>query len=234
LDSSIITALLRDPVVNRLTGSLAAEAKKELPETIVARVTALRGEVAKLHWQGGIFLASLSASVIPGETLLLKYSGIRQERSHYRIMARFPAGTESVEGRPREASEPFLFGLLLQSPGGQEDIPALARFLPSCKQGEDPSGGPDPILELFIDTESFGLVLIRFYYYRDNRLECRFIVESREAGEALEHEAECLVTEQTGLKDNQDRAALKWVVGDLRQFTAQVLHQGGLNLNRKA
>jgi hypothetical protein len=234
LDSNILNALLRDPVINRLTAAQPASIRASLPETLVAKVISLKGDLASLRWQDGSFTASLSARVTPGETLLLKYNGVKQGSSHYRIMARFPLGGESGEVSYRDSNEPLLFGMMPETRSGRETVPALVRFLPQKKGGADSGGELKPLLELFIDTESFGLVLARFYYHKDDRLQCRFIVESQEAGEALQGEAERLIEEAGGTKSADQNDSLHWSVGNLRRSAAEVLHQGGFSLNTQA
>ncbi len=234
MDSSILNAIFRDPVLNRLTAGETSTTKASLPENVVAKVASLKGEIATLRWQGGSFTATLNASVNASETLLLKYSGLKEGRSHYKIMARFPAGSESVTGSVKDSSEPILFGLMTQQTEKENPAPALVKLLPRKKQGADSEEAKDPLIELFIDTESFGLVLVRFYYYKDDRLECHFIVETREAGQALQFEADALVTEAGGNIDGENSEPLRWTVGNLRKTAAETLSQGGLNLNARA
>ncbi len=234
MDSSILNAIFRDPVLSRLSTGETSTTKASLPENIVAKVASLKGEIANLRWQGGSFTATLSASVNPGETLLLKYSGIKEGRSHYKIMARFPAGGESAAGSVRDSFEPLLFGLMTQQADKESPAPALVKLLPRKNQGTDAVETRDPLIELFIDTESFGLVLVRFYYHKDDRLECHFVVESTEAGQALQFEADSLVTEAGGNQDGQNSEPLRWTVGNLRKTAAETLSQGGLNLNTRA
>ncbi len=81
LDSGILSALFRDPVINRLTAGQRPLAGRPLPENLIARVIGLKGDLATLRWEGGQFTASLSARVIPGETLLLQYNGVKKGRS---------------------------------------------------------------------------------------------------------------------------------------------------------
>lgn len=234
MDSSILNAIFRDPVLGRLATGETSATKASLPEKVVAKVVSLKGEIANLRWQGGSFTATLSASVNPGETLLLKYSGLKEGRSHYKIMARFPAGSESAAGSFKESSEPLLFGLMTQQAEKESHAPALVKLLPRKNQGSDAAETRDPLIELYIDTESFGLVLVRFYYYKDDRLECHFVVESTEAGQALQLEADALVTEAGGNKDGQNSEPLRWSVGNLRKAAAETLSLGGLNLNARA
>ena len=234
MDSSILNAIFRDPVLSRLVAGETSATKASLPENIVAKVASLKGEIANLRWQGGNFTATLSASVNPGETLLLKYSGLKESRPHYKIMARFPAGSENATGSIKESSEPLLFGLMTQQAEKESPAPALVKLLPRKQQGNDLVENRDPLIELFIDTESFGLVLVRFYYHKDDRLECHFVVESTEAGQALQFEADSLVTEAGGNQDGQNSEPLRWTVGNLRKTAAETLSQGGLNLNARA
>lgn len=234
MDSGILNALFRDPVINRLTAGHSTAGKANLPSNLVAKVIALKGEVATLRWQGGTITATLNARVFPGETLLLEYSGVRKSRFHYRIMARFTAETDSLGSASRESASPELIGLIPDATDKQNSAPALVRYLPPGKREKQASEERKPIFELFMDTENFGLVLIRFFYHKDDRLECRFIVESIEAGEALQGQADRIIAESAEGSSNEGSASLKWSVGNLRQAAAEVLHQGGMKLNTKA
>ncbi len=235
MDSSILNALFRDPVINRLTAGKTVQSRADIPESLVAKVTALKGEAAVLRWEGGTFTAVLNAKVSPGEILLLKYKGMKEDRSHYRIMARFPGVNELNSGANRgEPSDSFLLGIM---PGGvnqEGEAPALLRFLSRGKQQRAEGIETEPLLELFIDTDNFGLVLVRFFYYPGGKkLDCRFVVESKEAGEALQHEAERLVDEAGG-KGEEKGKPLQWSVGNLQRAASEALHQGGFNLNARA
>ncbi len=235
MDSNILNALFRDPVINRLTSGKTNQSKPGIPESLVAKVTALKGDAAVLLWKGGNFTAFLDARVSPGETLFLKYSGIKEGRSQYRIMARLPDNPDSTltPGRA-EPGEPLLFGLIPKPLEKQGNSPALVRFLPPREQHRTVKEDPNPLLELFLDTNNFGMVLIRFYYHQENRLECHFVVESQEAGQALQCEAEKVVAEAGGQENNKKSELLSWSVGDLRKITTEVLHRGGFSLNTKA
>ncbi len=234
MNSRIMDVLFRDPVINRLAAGRTATGKGNLPLNLVAKVTALKGEAATLRWQGGVFTAVLNARALPGETLLLEYNGIRKGHSHYRITARLNTAADSVKTTVRESAEPQLFGLMPGTGGEQGAVPALVRFLPPEKQDSKTAEEVDPLLELFVDTENFGLVLIRFYYHNDDRLECRFIVESYQAGRALQLEADSLTAESGAGREEEKPASLRWSVGNLRQVAVEVLHQGGLSLNARA
>jgi hypothetical protein len=233
MDSGILNALFRDPVLNRLAVSEAATGKPALPESVVARVTAMKGDLAMLRWQGGNFSASLNAAVTPGETLLLKYNGVKEGRSHYRIMARFPVGADQAQGPARETGEPFLFGLMPAETNKKHSTPALVRFMPDQGKKNEAYDSREPLLEIFLDTENFGLVLIQFFFLQKDRLECQFVVESPEAGKALQSEAERLIAEAGGGNRNQSNEPLRWSVGNLRRTISEVLAQGGLNLNKR-
>lgn len=236
MDVSMLNALLGDPVIKRLTAGRVAPGGGTLPETLVARVTATRGDYAVLRWQEGNFTASLNAAVNPGEILLLKNSGVRQGRPHYRILTRMPSGEEGLERSPaRDTAEPVLFGLMPSAGSGKGALPALVRFNPQGgSSAESPEQTGPPLLELFIDTERFGLVLVRFYYHGDDRLQCRFIMESREAGEALQGEASRLAAEAGGPAGGEREVSLHWSVGNLRKTVLETLHKEGYTLNRQA
>jgi len=235
VDSSILNALFRDPVINRLTSGKTVQTRADIPESLVAKVTALKGEAAVLRWDGGTFTAVLNAEVTPGETLLLSYKGMKEGRSHYRIMARFPGGKDlnsaAIGG---ESSESFLLGIM---PGGVKQdgqTPALLRFYSRGNQQRAEELESEPLLELFIDTEHFGLVLVRFFYYPGGKkLDCRFVVESKEAGEALQHEAERLIEEAGSINEDKGKP-LHWSIGNLQLAASEALSQGGYTLNTRA
>jgi len=233
LDNSILNALLRDPVLNRLAVSETSSGKSVLPESVVAKVTAMKGDIAMLRWQGGNFNASLNASVAPGETLLLKYSGTKEGRSHYRIIARFPIGADQAQGSARDSGEPLLFGLMPDQTNKDNSKPALVRFMPENIKHKGEFEGREPLIELYLDTESFGIVLVQFFFVQKDRLECQFVVESPDAGRALQAEAERLIAEAGGEKRNQTNEPLRWSVGNIRRTVSEVLSQGGLKLNKK-
>ncbi len=237
MDTSIIKTLFQDPVINKLTTGRATRPGPAMPETLVAKVTGLKGDVAVLRWQGGSFSAMLNARVATGENLLLRYTGRREGHSYYRIMARLPSSSESrLPGNRAAANEPLLFGLMPASSAELGSRPALVRFLPPGKRSVTSGKEREPLLELFLDTDRFGLVLVRFYYEHNNRLQCKFVVESREAGLKLEHEAERLIAEGKH-KDSQDKKSknvLDWTVGNLRKLSIEALHHGGYDLNTRA
>jgi len=239
LDSSFLTALFRDPVLNRLTaskpsGSVGSGAR--MPESLVAKVTALKGEAAVLRWEGGTFAALLNAETTPGEKLFLKYNGMKEGKPHYRIMARIP-GSNTAENNilpnRMEAGESFLFALMPGVAGRQGARPALVRFTPRDEKRKPANNQPEPLIELFLDTERFGLILVRFFYQQGKNIECRFVVESREAGRDLQGEAERFIDE-TGGSGQAGDTPLKWSVGNLRKKAAEVLHHGGYGINKKA
>ncbi len=234
MDSKILNALFRDPVINQLTSGKPSAVGRALPESLIARVIAFKGDFATLRWEGGQFTASLNARVVPGETLMLQYSGVKKGRSHYKIMARFTGDIDNSGLVNRDAGEPVLFGLVPSAGGKQGSSPALVRFFSEGKNDAEDLSEAKPLLELFLDTEHFGLVLVRFFYYKDNRLECRFIVESKEAGLALQREAEKIIAENDGGKGTSRGEIIRWSVGNLRQITAEALHKGGASLNTQA
>ena len=234
MDSKILNALFRDPVINHLTSGKPSAVGRTLPENLIARVIALKGDLATLRWEGGQFSASLNARVIPGETLMLQYNGIKKGRSHYKIMARFTGEIDNSGLANRDPGEPLLFGLMPSGAGKQGSSPALVRFFSEGKNDAEDLSEAKPLLELFLDTEHFGLVLIRFFYYKDNRMECRFIVESKEAGLSLQREAEKIIAENDGGKGTSRGEIIRWSVGNLRQITAEALHKGGASLNTQA
>lgn len=235
MDSGILRALANDPVIRRLTAGRAQSPSPALPRSMVAKVISLKGDLAVLQREEGTLTASLNARVTPGEVLMLRYSGRREELPHYRIMARLPAGEDTGPTASRGSGEPVLLGFLPGQAGGSGSLPTLLRFKPDrqSSEGSDPAK-PEPLLEMFLDTDSFGLVLIQFYYFRDNRLQCRFTVESESAGRALEKEAGRLVAEAAGSGAAETGEPLQWSVGDLRRVTAEALHQGGLQMDRRA
>lgn len=234
MDSGILNALFRDPVINKLTSGKPPVAGRPLPENLIARVIALKGDLATLRWEGGQFSASLNARVIPGETLLLQYNGIQKGRSHYKIMARFTGEIDNSGMANRDPGEPLLFGLMPSTAGKQGSSPALVRFFSEGKNNAEEVSEAKPLLELFLDTEHFGLVLVRFFYYKDNRLECRFIVESKESGLALQREAEKIIKENGEGGEPPQGEVIRWSIGNLRQVAAEALHQGGGSLNTQA
>lgn len=234
MDSRILNLLFRDPVISRLTAGQQPSAGRALPENLIARVMALKGDLATLRWEGGQFTASLNARVTAGETLLLQYNGVKKGRSHYKIMARFASEIDSSGLTGRDTGEPLLLGLMPASSGRQGSSPALVRFYPEGKNDAEETAEAKPLLELFLDTENFGLVLVRFFYYRDERLECRFIVESKEAGMALQHEAEKIIAETDGGNKAAEGEVIRWSVGSLRQIAVEALHKGGGSLNTQA
>lgn len=237
MDTSIIKTLFQDPVINKLTTGKITRSGSAIPETLVAKVTGLKGDAAVLRWEGGSFTALLNARVTTGENLLLRYTGRREGQSYYRIMARLPASGENrLPGNRGAAGEPLLFGLMPASSAERGSRPALVRFLPPGKRPVTSGKEQEPLLELFLDTESFGLVLVRFYYEQKNRLQCKFVVESREAGYKLEHEAQRLIAEgkHNDSQVNKTKKILDWTVGDLRRLSIEALHRGGHDLNTRA
>ncbi len=231
---SILSALLRDPVINRLTSKQSPARGAALPETLVARVVSLKGETAVLRYQGGTFNAALDANVSAGETLLLKYNGSIKGRSHYKILSRIPAAINSGELSSREAAEPMHFGLMPSSAGTKCAAPALVRFQPERGSATGSAGPAEPFLELFVDTDSFGLILVSFYYHKDDRLECRFVVETAEAGFALQEEALRIVNEAGGHEHKMRSETLKITVGNPQKAAAEAIYSGGRGLNVKA
>ena len=234
MEGSIINALFRDPVIKRLTTGKTASARPNLPTNLVAKVVNLKGEAAVLRWKGGVITASLNAGVSPGETLLLEHKGFRGGRLHYRIMARFTAETDSFGRVTRDSSEPILLGLMPAGEKKNEQIPAMLRYRPSKKGSNKRAAERKPLFELFMDTESLGLVLIRFYYHRDDRLECRFIVETEEAGKTLQQIADSIIAEGADDRESKKVESLRWTVGNLGQVAAEALKIGGSGLNARA
>lgn len=234
MEGSIIKALFRDPVIKHLTAGKTTSARPNLPSNLVAKVVNLKDEAAVLRWKGGVITASLNARVSPGETLLLEHRGFRGGRLHYRIMARFTAETDSFGRATREASDPVLLGLMPADEKKYDQIPAMLRYLPPKKNKSKPAAEKKPLFELFMDTESFGLVLIRFYYHQDDRLECRFIVETEEAGHSLQQIADNIIAESTDKNETRKVDSLSWTVGNLGQVAAEALNIDRSGLNARA
>ena len=234
MDSGILGALFRDSAINRAATGRPAVARGSLPETLTARVLSAKGETAHLRWQDGNFTASLSARVVPGETLLLKYGGVKKGQSHYRIVARLNPGQDSGPAGARELTEPLIFGMAPADDGGEAKSTALVRVLPR-KGGKQAAGSvQDPLMELYLDTDNFGLILVRFYYQGDDSLQCRFVLESVQAGEALQQEADRLLVEASGEQALSGREPLQWTVGNLRRSALEALHKSGFSLDRQA
>lgn len=230
---AIVDLLMRDPVINRLSAPEKPPEKPGLPQALVAKVTALKGEVASLRWQGGSFSALLNASALPGETLFLKQSGVKEGRPHYRIMTRL-AGPEELREGAKVPGEPQLFSLMTLMPNQKTVLPALVRFTPETAKNSGFSGPKEPLLELFLDTENLGLVLVQFYYLQKDRFSCRFVVESAASGKALQAEAENLVKEAGQGEEHQGGEVLRWSVGNLKRAVSEVLLQEGCSLDKKA
>ena len=234
MDSTILDALFRDPVLSRLTTGKSSGTRLSLPETLVARVVSLKGDLAVLRWTGGNFTATLSAEVTPGETLLLKHDSINEGRLHYRIMSRMNITAEVTQGPLRENSDPFLFALMPRTAELDTPVPSLVRFRPGQTENSKELHNKTPLLEIYVETDHFGLLLIEIYYHRDERLECHFVVESREAGEALQEEASKIIAETELQEEDNNGRPLSWSVGNLRQTVVEVLNRGGFNFNAKA
>ncbi len=233
MDSSIINALFRDPVIKHLTAGKPTSARPNLPSNLVAKVTELKGDAAVLRWKGGVITASLNARVSPGETLLLEHRGYREGRLHYRIMARFTAETDSFGKTIREIGEPVLLGLASVYEKKEEQASAMLRYLPPEKNRKRSADGRKPLFELFMDTDNFGLVLIRFYYHQDDRLECRFVVESEDAGHALQQIADSIISENADEDEARKVESLSWTVGNLSQAAVEALHKERNSLNTR-
>lgn len=234
MEGSIINALFRDPVIKGLTAGKTTSARSNLPSNLVAKVITLKDEAAVLRWKGGVITASLNARVSPGETLLLEHKGFRAGRLHYRIMARFTAETDSFGKATREAADPVLLGLMPAYEKKHEQVPAMLRYLPPKKNKNKSAAEKKPLFELFMDTESFGLILIRFYYHQDDRLECRFIVETEDAGHALQQIADSIIAESADENEARKVESLSWTIGNLGQAAAEALNIGGSSLNARA
>ncbi len=234
MEGSIINALFRDPVIKRLTAGKTASTRPNLPSNLVAKVITLKDEAAILRWKGGVITASLNARVSPGETLLLEHKGFREGRLHYRIMARFTAETDSLGKATREAAEPVILGLMPACGKKHEQVPAMLRYLPPKKNKNESAAEKKPLFELFMDTESFGLILIRFYYYQDDRLECRFIVETEGAGHSLQHIADSIIAENADETETRKFESLNWRVGNLGQAAAEALNIEKSSINTRA
>ncbi len=235
LSGSFFDTLLKDPLINRLSGKKPISGGNKLPENLVAKVLSTKGELSVLKWPGGVFTATLNAKVTPGETLLLKYNGLKNDRSHYRIINRFISGADAESTTLRNSSEPLLFGLMPPADSGEQNRPALVRFVsPREREKRKSASEQEPLLELMIDTESFGLVMVQFFSYQGNRLECQFLVESKEAGRALQYQAKQLIVEAGGTKEEQQGEPIRWTVGALQKDIARILHESGLSLNTQA
>ncbi len=234
MESGFLNALFRDPVINRLAAKKTGKPGAAIPETVVAKVTTQKGDAAVLRWEGGTFSAILNAKAEPGEMLLLKYNGTRESRPHYKIMTRFPGRAEIPSTNARsEQTEPFLFAIMPGVLNKAGSAPALVRFLPRGQKEPAHKTASEPLLEIFIDTDNFGLMVVRFYFYPGSeKLECQFVVESKAAGEALQREAERLVNEAGG--EQKQGRALQWSVGNLHRMATEALQDGGINLNKKA
>lgn len=234
MDNNIINALFRDPVINRLTAEHGSTPGTNLPKNLVARVAALKTDAAVLRWEGGTFTAVLNAAVVPGETLYLEYKGIRQGLFQYRIIGRCKAVNDGQVKREQSPGGAGLLSIVPGSGSGSNAATALVRLMHPRNRDNSAAGEIAPLLELFIETDKFGLILVRFYYHKNDRLECRFIVESEQAGRALQHEAESMVAENSGEEGEERGETLSWSVGNLRQAAALALNRGGLTLNKKA
>lgn len=231
MPANILDLLFRDPVLSRLSKAEAPAEKIVLPKTVTAKVVRVKGDLAMLRWSGGTFSAELSASASPGETLLLKHSGLKEKRPHYRIMARL-TGAGEEQGARVKAQEPLVFGWVPPAAGEKQEPPALVRFTPERLGGKESLQQKEPLLELCFDTEHLGLVMVQFFFLQKDRFSCQFVVETREAGELLQAEAERLIRE-AGASEEEAGEPLRWMVGNVRRVVAEVVTAEGLSLNKK-
>ena len=207
----------------------AAPASGGSPAHLVARVISIKGELALLRWAEGNFTALLNAPVEPGETLLLEFAGMQDQRRLYRIVDRLSAGPAGEPARQEEAV-PQTIGFLPRASENHAPPPALLH----CRPRQNRAGGAgtsETLMELYVETEHYGLVAVSFTQC-GNRFGCHFYVESPEAGEALQREAQRLVGE-SGF-DRKEDTLLNWSVRNLRREAAAVLRCGGYGVNVKA
>ncbi|MGM0652995.1 MAG: hypothetical protein ACQES4_09495, partial [Bacillota bacterium] len=163
-----------------------------------------------------------------------EHKGYREGRLHYRIMARFTAETDSFGKTTHDINEPVLFGLVPAYGKDEEQVSAMLRYLPPKKNRKSTAADKKPLFELFMDTESFGLVLIRFYYHQDDRLECRFIVESEDVGHALQEVADRILSQGSSENEARQGESLSWTVGNLGRAAAEALNKERNSLNTRA
>ncbi|MEW5784986.1 MAG: hypothetical protein AB1767_07945 [Bacillota bacterium] len=228
VEVNILYALLQ----NLLSTNRMAEPslpREGYPASLEARVVSVKGELALLRWDGGTFTALLNAPVVPGETVLLEYLGLKQERCHYRILSRYTSAAAG-ESSSRDNQAPLIFGLILGF-DGDHPAPALLRYHPRNMRPENLTGDNDPILELFVETENIGLVAVRFTQ-KKGRLGCHFFVETAGAGEALEREARRIAGAAGTPVDGT--VLLRWSVSDLRREAETIIQNSRHAVNTRA
>lgn len=196
-----------------------------------ARIISCSGDLAVLRGGEKQFNALLRVPVQAGEVLLLRRAGQTGGLSRYRIVERLPAGVPpeppagGEERRELPCAAFFVKGAGDRKPAAALVRGSLPRRLPGGVHG---SGAA---LELLVETENIGLVLVRLSL-NSAGLHCRFEVESEAAGHALEEEARRILDRSGPCRDDEERL-LAWSVRDLRLEAAR-LSGGGFGIDREA
>ena len=206
---------------------------------LLARVIKTEGSRVMLHSSKGPLTGKVETPVFRGEQLLLEFAGIREGQLHFRILARSGGNPETLEGN-QETKFTYWWSLLVNAGHDIPDYPLLVRYLPSQHHAEEENhydnnnANTSPkvsFLELIVDTHNLGLIMIRIEVASPH-VHCKFLVESQEAGEALEREARATLGEAEPLDNNHH--LLDWNIHPVRKELAKNAPSGSFTLDQKA
>jgi len=205
---------------------------------LLARVLKVDSNNIVLWSDKGRLTGKVETPVFKGEHLLLEFSGLKEGRLHYRILARSGLPQESTEGQNTgETRQPSLWSFLVSPAPGFSAYPVLVRYNPYA--GDEPAFFEESsevqrrsILEFIVETRNLGLVMIKLQLLDEN-VHCTFLVEEERAGRALEEEA------LYSLGEGQEKEAvslnlIEWKVYPVREELLRSAPKGNFSLNQKA
>jgi len=202
---------------------------------VLARVVDIKAGKVVLSSPKGKLTGKIETPVYRGEQLLLEFSGIKEGRVNFSILARTGATADLTEATP-ENRYPSWWSLLVNAGMQLPEYPVLIRYIPvnreQKKSNYNSSDASSSVMELIIDTGNLGLIMIRIEF-NQQKMHCSFLVEDQEAGKALEVEARKMLQKTQGNKHTSEKL-LEWKVFPVREELARNAPEGLFTFDQKA
>jgi len=202
---------------------------------LLAKVVNVKDGKVILNSPQGQLIGKLETPVFQGERLLLEFTGIREGRFHFSILARSHNNTDLLDKNIKEQRPPLWWALLVNTGIGMPDYPVIIRYFPQGKFSQKNTylaGNSVSILELIIETNNLGLLMIKIEFSQQ-QMHCSFLVETHDVGKCLEKEA-IKIVQQKGDNFSTTQSLLSWKVHPVRQELIHSISEEVFIIDKKA
>ncbi len=196
-------------------------ARKGSPARMLVEVLDVKEKEALLQGHKGKFKAKTETPVYKGELLVLDLQQSQGKEQPYRIAARtgikeaLTSQQQQQEQRTTSTGQDYmLWSLSVSVPDREDPYPVMVRYYPQTSRNVPDSKGKKKYLELVVETENLGLVMIQITKKGDG-YACEFLVETNEAGKILEKEAYSLLGEAGKTSENGEKP-IYWRVSPVK------------------